>query len=173
MVDGVIAYIGIGSNLGDPLWQSREALRHLAVSSGIVLQGVSSFYKTEPVINDDIPRKAPDSQEWFVNAVAEIRTALSPRGVLNALQLIEKQMGRTRDFKGAPRIIDLDLLLYGQEVISEGDLTVPHPRLHRRRFVLEPFCEIASYVIHPAFGVSMRGLCERLDDRKAVLKIQN
>jgi 7,8-dihydro-6-hydroxymethylpterin-pyrophosphokinase len=77
-------------------------------------------------------------------------------------------MGRVRGPKWGPRVIDLDILLYGQEVIQEGDLVIPHPLLHRRRFVLEPLCELASYAIHPAFGVSIRGLMDRLDDESRV-----
>ena len=77
-------------------------------------------------------------------------------------------MGRSREIKGGPRIIDLDLLLYGQEIIHEVDLMVPHPEIHQRRFVLEPLREIASYFIHPVFGISMRGLKDRLDDHKIV-----
>lgn len=167
-MEGILTYIGIGANVGNPLRQCEESIRMLASSPGIALQRVSSFYKTEPVIDSEEHREDLDNQEWFLNAVAEIRTTISPRALLETLRNIEEQLGRTREFKGAPRIIDLDLLLYGQEVIAEGDLIVPHPRMHKRRFVLEPLCEMASYVIHPAFGISMRGLKERLDDRKAV-----
>lgn len=74
-------------------------------------------------------------------------------------------MGRTEGPKWGPRLIDLDLLLYGQEVVAEGDLNIPHPELHRRRFVLAPLCELASYAIHPAFGISIRGLMDRLADQ--------
>ena len=77
-------------------------------------------------------------------------------------------MGRVRTFAGAPRIIDLDLLLYGHEIIQEVDVIVPHPEMHQRRFVLEPLCEIASYLIHPVFGISMRGLQDRLESQKIV-----
>jgi len=112
-----------------------------------------------------------EKQNWFVNAAAEIRTVLSPRDLLKELQHIENSMGRIRTIKGGPRIIDLDLLLYGQEIHEEEGLTVPHPEMHRRLFVLEPLCEIASYLIHPAFGVSMRGLKDRLDDNKTVERI--
>lgn len=168
MVEGILAYIGVGSNMGDPLRQCEESIRKLSGCSGIAIQRVSSFYKTEPVIDSDEHRADLEHQNWFVNAVVEIRTTLTPRGLLVTLQGIEKQMGRIREFKGAPRKIDLDVLLYDQEVMSEGDLIIPHPLMHKRRFVLEPLCEIASYVIHPAFGVSMRGLKERLDDRKSV-----
>jgi len=91
-----------------------------------------------------------------------------PLDLLRVLQKIEKAMGRVRTFAGAPRIIDLDLLLYGQEVIHEDHLIIPHPEMHKRLFVLEPLCEIASYLIHPSFGVSMRGLKDRLEDQKIV-----
>ena len=77
-------------------------------------------------------------------------------------------MGRTEGQKWGPRVIDLDILLYGQEVVSEGDLTIPHPEMHRRRFVLAPLCELASYVVHPVFGVSIRGLIDRLTDQAQV-----
>ena len=89
---------------------------------------------------------------------------------MKALQLIENSTGRVRTVRGGPRIIDLDLLLYGQEIVREKELTVPHPEMHRRLFVLEPMCEIASYLIHPVFGVSMRGLKDRLNDQQTVLR---
>ncbi len=115
----------------------------------------SSLYRTEPV--------GPE-QPWFVNAVCEIRTALTPRFLFTGLKEIERRMGRTVGAKWGPRIIDLDLLLYGQDIVEEEGLVVPHPELHRRRFVLEPLCEIASYEVHPVFGISMRGLLDRLAD---------
>lgn len=168
-MEGILAYIGIGANVGNPLRQCEESIRALAGSPGLALERVSSFYNTEPVVDSEEHRAELEHQAWFVNAVAEIRTMISPRALLETLRNLEQQMGRTREFKGAPRIIDLDLLLYGQEVIAQRDLIVPHPEMHKRRFVLEPLCEMASYVVHPVFGISMRGLKERLDDRKAVL----
>ena len=128
----------------------------LAEIPGIRLLRTSSLYRTEPV--------GPQDQEWFINAVAEIRTSLPPRVLLETMKDIERRMGRTETVKWGPRVIDLDILLYGQEVIQEGDLVVPHPELHRRRFVLVPLCELASYAVHPAFGVSLRGLLDRLTD---------
>ena len=170
-MNGVISYIGIGSNLGDPLANCREAVAGLSGIPETMLERVSSFYKTEPVTDfpiDEAVREVLKNQGWFTNAVAEIRTRLSPHDLLTELQDIEKVMGRVRTFAGAPRVIDLDLLLYGQEIIHEKDLVVPHPSMHKRRFVLEPLCEIASYAIHPLFGVSMRGLKDRLEDQKKV-----
>jgi 2-amino-4-hydroxy-6-hydroxymethyldihydropteridine diphosphokinase len=109
-----------------------------------------------------------ENQNFFINAVAEIKTTLSARDLLQKLQNIEDDMGRKRVVKGGPRMIDLDLLFYGQNVIEDHDLTVPHPEIQKRRFVLEPLCEIASYFIHPSFGVSICGLKDRLSDNKIV-----
>jgi 2-amino-4-hydroxy-6-hydroxymethyldihydropteridine diphosphokinase len=136
----------------------------LSLTAGVEITRVSPFYKTEPV--------GIENQNMFINAVVEIRTVLSARNLFQALQSIEKDMGRDREVKGGPRIIDLDLLFYGQEVIQDADLIVPHPEIQRRRFVLEPICEIASYLIHPDFGVSMRGLKDRLSDNKMVEMIK-
>jgi len=171
MLESVLAYVGIGSNLGDSPLMCKEALRHLSAAPGVKVERVSSLYKTQPVIVS--PAQGPhmevlQNQNWFINAAAEIRTAWSPAALLHVLQGIEEKLGKVRSFPGAPRIIDLDLLLYRQEIIREADLIVPHPQMHKRRFVLEPLCEIASYLIHPAFGVSMRGLKDRLDDRHEV-----
>lgn len=170
-MEGTLAYVGIGSNLGNPLSQCRESINKLSHVSDMTLERVSSFYKTEPVISNSSigeERNELENQNWFINAVAEIRTTLVPGDLLKVLQNIEKMMGRVRAFAGAPRTIDLDLLLYGQEIINDVDLIVPHPEMHKRLFVLEPLCEIASYLIHPIFGVSMRGLKERLNDQKIV-----
>jgi len=155
-VRGIIAFIGIGSNLRDPAVQCRDAFRRIGAIPEIRLLRRSSLYRTEPV--------GPEDQPWFINAVAEIRTDLPPRKLFEALKGIERKMGRTDGPRWGPRVIDLDLLLYGQKVVAEEDLVIPHPELQRRRFILEPLCELASYVIHPAFGVSVRGLLDRLTD---------
>jgi len=163
-LNGIICYIGIGSNLGNALKNCQHAVESLSLTAGVEITRVSPFYKTEPV--------GIENQNMFINAVVEIRTVLSARNLFQALQSIEKDMGRDREVKGGPRIIDLDLLFYGQEVIQDADLIVPHPEIQRRRFVLEPICEIASYLIHPDFGVSMRGLKDRLTDNKMVEMIK-
>lgn len=159
-MNGIICYIGVGSNLGDSLKNCQRAVENLSRAKGIELTKVSSFYKTEPV--------GIENQNFFVNAVAEIKTILSAQNLLHTLQEIENDMRRERKVKGGPRTIDLDLLFYGQNVIKDDGLTVPHPEINKRRFVLEPLSEIASYFIHPSFGVSVRGLKERLDDDKMV-----
>ncbi|HUN54970.1 MAG TPA: 2-amino-4-hydroxy-6-hydroxymethyldihydropteridine diphosphokinase [Smithella sp.] len=163
-LDGMICYIGIGSNLGDSLKNCKYAVEKISRIKEVELTAQSSCYRTQPV--------GMENQNYFTNAVVEIRTSLSAKDLLRELQNIENGMGRKRDVKGGPRIIDLDLLFYGQNVIEEHDLIVPHPEIQKRRFVLEPLCEIASYFIHPSFGVSVRGLKDRLDDDKVVEIIQ-
>jgi 2-amino-4-hydroxy-6-hydroxymethyldihydropteridine diphosphokinase len=163
-LNGIICYIGIGSNLGNALKNCHHAVESLSLTKGIEITRVSSFYKTDPV--------GIENQNLFINAVVEIKTALSACNLFQTLQNIEKDMGRERAVKGGPRVIDLDLLFYGQEVIHDADLIIPHPEIPKRCFVLEPLCEIASYFIHPDFGVSMRGLKDRLSDNKMVEMIK-
>jgi 2-amino-4-hydroxy-6-hydroxymethyldihydropteridine diphosphokinase len=131
-------------------------MERMHARDGVHVLQRSSLYRTEPVGNFE--------QGWFVNAVVEIRTVLRAGELLQALLAIEKAMGRERGAPWGPRIIDLDILLYGQEIIAAPDMVIPHPSFHRRRFVLTPFHEIAPYMIHPAFGVSIRGLLDRLED---------
>jgi 2-amino-4-hydroxy-6-hydroxymethyldihydropteridine diphosphokinase len=185
---GTICYIGIGSNLGNPLQNCKNAVGRISRIYGVKLIKVSSFYLTEPVEtnahkysienhanfdgdgNKKNNTKVLESmhKEWFINTVAEIETNLSANDLLMKLQDIETKMGRKRKIKGEPRVIDLDLLFYGQDIINEYNLIVPHPEIHKRRFVLEPLSEIASFYIHPAFGVSIRGLKDRLKDQSIV-----
>jgi len=155
-IRGTVAFIGIGATLGDPAAQCRDAVRCVGATPGVCVLRSSSLYRTAPV--------GPEKQGWFINAVVEVRTDLSPTKFFEALKAIERQMGRTDGPRWGPRVIDLDILLYGQEVVDREGLKIPHPEMHRRRFVLEPLCELASYAIHPAFGVSARGLLDRLTD---------
>ncbi len=173
-MEGVICYVGIGSNMGDAARNCRQAIILLSQVEGVKVVCASSFYKTQPVIPEMTGGRSPEeirqleNQDWFVNAVVEIRTTLRARKILDELLQIEASMGRKRTLKGGSRIIDMDLLFYGQDVIEVTGLSIPHPEAHRRRFVLEPMCEIASYFIHPSYGVSMRGLKDRLDDQNQV-----
>lgn len=153
---GVVAYIGIGANLGSPADQCREAVEKLRETPGITVLRTSSLYRTEPL--------GPQNQDWFINAVTEIRTEIPHRRLFEVLKNIEKLMGRVEGVHWGPRVIDLDLLLYGQAVIEEEGLKIPHPEMHKRRFVLAPLCEIASYTIHPLYNVSARGLLDRLPE---------
>ncbi len=159
----VISYLGIGSNLGDPIENCRKALSEIASLKNVQVLRRSSLYRTEPV--GDIP------QDWFVNGVVEVRTTFTAPQLLKALQWVEQALGRERRGRWEPRIIDIDILLYGQEVIKTESLVVPHPELHKRRFVLMPINEIAPYVIHALYGISMKGLLDRLEDDHAVERI--
>jgi len=151
------AYIGLGSNRRPREETLRQALAELARRKGITVVTVSSFVETEPVGG---PPQGP-----FINAAAELRTALSPRELLNALQQVEDQFGRERAVRWGPRTLDLDLLLYEDLIIREPDLQVPHPLMHRRRFVLEPLCEIAPHARHPLLCKSVRELLDDLADQ--------
>lgn len=161
---GIISFIGVGANQGRPAAQCLEAIEHMHAAFGIRVLRRSSLYRTEPL--------GLQEQDWFVNAVVEIRTVLQAGDLLQALQAVERRMGRERDVRWGPRVIDLDILLYGQEVIQSPDMDIPHPEFHKRRFVLVPFNEIAPYALHPAFGVSIHGLLERLEDKLQVELIQ-
>lgn len=158
-----ICFIGVGSNLGDPLSNCLDAIAHVASLEQTTLTKQSSLYRTEPVGFKD--------QGWFVNGVIEVKTAHSPRTLLSALKGIEYEMGRKEGQRWGPRLIDLDILFYGQEILNEEALVIPHPELHKRRFVLIPLNEIAAYVIHPTFGVSVQGLLDRLEDNSEVVPV--
>lgn len=155
-----VAYVALGSNLGDRLAILREALRRLRQLGRI--EAVSSVYETDPVGYDDQPP--------FLNAVALLRTDLDPNTLLARLLAIEADLGRVRTFPNAPRTLDLDLLFYDDLILNAPDLTLPHPRLHERAFVLVPLAEIAPELIHPILGVGTKQLLEVVDDqdRKAV-----
>ena len=138
------AFIGLGANLGDPEAQVRRAFAALAELPRTRLLAASSLYRSAPV--------GVVGQLDFVNAVAELETALSARALLEALLAEESRFGRTREFPNAPRTLDLDLLLYGDRVIAEPGLLVPHPRMHERAFVLAPLAEIAPDIAIPGRG---------------------
>ncbi|HKJ91919.1 MAG TPA: 2-amino-4-hydroxy-6-hydroxymethyldihydropteridine diphosphokinase [Longimicrobiales bacterium] len=136
------AYLGIGSNLGDRDANLAGALELLDARVGI--DAVSSVYESEPV--------GYTAQPDFLNLVARVRTELAPRDLLEALQGVERELGRERHFRNAPRVIDVDLLLYDQLELSEPGLTVPHPRMLERDFVLRPLVELEPELRHPEAG---------------------
>jgi 2-amino-4-hydroxy-6-hydroxymethyldihydropteridine diphosphokinase len=139
------AYVGLGGNLGDRTAMMRAALDQLAAEPGVEMIAVSTVRETEPVGFVDQPR--------FLNAAAAVETELPARELLERLLAIEGRLGRTREGRRfGPRTIDLDLLLYGDEMIDEPGLTVPHPRLHERPFVLEPLAELDPGLVVPGQG---------------------
>ncbi len=137
------AFIALGANLEDPAAQVRAALADLTGSGDIALVAASSLYRTAPIGAD-----GPD----YINAVAAVETHLSPTELLHRLFAVEAHFGRTRSYRNAPRTLDLDLLLYDDQVLDGPELTLPHPRLHLRAFVLVPLAEIAPDLALPGRG---------------------
>ena len=139
----VDAYVGLGSNLGDSAGEVERALGEIAALPGTTLVARSSLYRTAPIDagGDD-----------YVNAVAHVRTRLAPAALLTALQAIERAHGRERPFIHAPRTLDLDLLLHGDTVLASDPLTLPHPSLHERAFVVVPLAEVAPGLVVPGHG---------------------
>lgn len=155
------AFVALGSNLGDRLGNLGTAVGLLAREPGFVLRKVSLAYESEPV---------GPPQPRYLNAVAQIGTLLSPRATLQRLQSVEDAMGRVRRERWGSREIDLDLVLYGDRVLQETGLQIPHPLLAERAFVLAPLAEIAPEVVHPVRRLTARALLERLppQERAAV-----
>ena len=149
------AYVGLGSNMGDRERMLWSAVHMLAFSPEVEVVAVSSVRETDPVGLADQPR--------FLNAAVALDTELEPRALLELLMAVERELGRTRDGpRFGPRTIDLDLLLYGDEVVDEPGLTVPHPRLHERRFVLEPLAELNDELTVPEKG-AVQALLARVE----------
>ena len=138
------AFVGIGSNLGDREENLRRAVDLLSKEDGIAVTAVSEIRETEPV--------GPVEQGPFLNGAVRIETAVGPRELLDRLLAVEQRLGRVREERWGPRTIDLDLLLYGDEAVDEPGLTVPHPRLHERRFALEPLADLAPSLEIPGKG---------------------
>lgn len=157
------AYIGLGSNLGEGLSNLQAAWQRLGLLPGITLQALSAPYRTSPV--------GMQSSSWFTNAVGRIATTLAPEELLQCLLQIEEEMGRRREL-GQDRQIDLDILLYGDRVVMVPGLSIPHPRMHKRLFVLEPLCELNAELRHPVLGRSMRELLQemRRDQSQSIQK---
>lgn len=160
------AYIGIGSNLGDKRNNCLQAVEEMGQIPGCKITGCSELYLTKPW--------GVEGQEWYANAVASLSTKISAQDLLKDLQAIEADMGRVRKEKWEARIIDLDILLFGDDIIDEENLKVPHPFMHLRKFVLVPLTQLASGLIHPSLGMTMDELLLKLpDDDQEIISFED
>jgi 2-amino-4-hydroxy-6-hydroxymethyldihydropteridine diphosphokinase len=157
------AFIGIGSNMGVPAENCEKAIQLLKATTEIEVVAQSCLYESEPVGKTD--------QNWFVNAVVAIRTLLTAEELLDRVLTIEKDLGRERREKWGPRIIDLDLLAYENHVTSSNALTLPHPEMTKRRFVLLPLSEFANNYLHPVENKTIHELLQELPQKPQVKKI--
>jgi 2-amino-4-hydroxy-6-hydroxymethyldihydropteridine diphosphokinase len=154
----VVAYLGLGANEGEPRRQLQEAITLLAATDEIEVVKASSFYLNPPL--------GPPDQPWYVNAVLQVRTRLTPEELLRVLHRVEDELGRERRERWGPRRLDLDLLLYDGVILSGPDLCLPHPEMHKRSFVLVPLAEIAPQAWHPVLEKSAAELLAELDPRE-------
>ena len=151
-----LACIALGSNLGDRQGTLEGAIAALSGTRGVVVRKVSSFHETEPV-------GGPPDQGPFLNAAAVLETTLDPFGLLHVLQAIETRFGRTRSVRWGERTLDLDLLLFDEQIVTTAELAIPHPRMATRRFVLEPLAEIAPDVVDPVSHQTIAALLAALE----------
>jgi len=157
------AYISIGSNLGDRLEYLKKAWQLLQAREEIRLMQLSSCYETEPL--------GYTKQGKFINAVFSLKTSCTPHALLAILQGIESALGRERTVHWGPRSVDLDILFYADAVLQDSLLTIPHPRLTERAFVLVPLAEIAPLLVHPLTGKTVRQHLEEVEGRYGVVKL--
>jgi 2-amino-4-hydroxy-6-hydroxymethyldihydropteridine diphosphokinase len=155
-----VGYLSLGSNVGDREAQLREAQNRLAALGRVISR--SAFYETEPV--------EFTQQPWFVNCAVGLETTLVPQELMASILAIEEKMGRRREQKKGPRTIDIDILLFGDEIVESSALIIPHPAMHQRRFVLEPLAEIAPEVRHPILKKTIQELLDELPPGQAVKK---
>lgn len=151
-------YISVGSNIGDKLSNCQQGIDALTRLRGTVLMQQSEFFKTEPVDFTD--------QDWFINTVIQINTDLDPFRLLDEFHAIQCGAGREKDpVRYGPRVLDLDIIFYDDVVMNTAELVIPHPRMHERRFVLRPLCDISPDIIHPVFLKDVKTLLDMLDDQ--------
>jgi 2-amino-4-hydroxy-6-hydroxymethyldihydropteridine diphosphokinase len=155
-----VVYLSLGSNLGDREAQLRDAQSRLGTAGRVITE--SSFYETEPV--------EFTQQPWFLNCAVALETSQTPERLMTSILRIEEEMGRRRVQKKGPRSIDIDILLFGDTIMDSQEITIPHPSMHQRRFVLEPLAEIAPNARHPVFKKTIRELCDALPAGQAVQK---
>ncbi len=161
-----IAYISAGSNIGDRLQNCRKGIESLTASAKSRILAQSRFYMTEPVDYED--------QDWFINLMVKLETALDPFQLLDQIETVQRAAGRMRDaIRYGPRILDLDIIFFDDRIINSERLVVPHPRMHQRRFVLKPICDIDPTIIHPVLKKDMQSLLDRLgEDEQKVIEYQ-
>jgi 2-amino-4-hydroxy-6-hydroxymethyldihydropteridine diphosphokinase len=153
-------FLGLGTNLGDREANLKTAVGSIIKNIGTVVR-ISSVYETEPW--------GFRTEDLFLNMVVETETGLKPSGLLGRILMIEAEMGRLRGGKGySSRIIDLDILLYGETIMDTKSLVIPHPKFHERRFVLVPLCEIAPVLVHPVLKKSIKTLLKECPDKGKV-----
>jgi 2-amino-4-hydroxy-6-hydroxymethyldihydropteridine diphosphokinase len=155
-------FLGLGANVGDREDTIRRAVSLISEVEDVRLVSTSSLFETEPV---GITEQPP-----FINATAEVETGRLPRELFTEIKVIEKKLGRTETVRWGPRVIDIDILLFGQNIIDERDLVIPHPEMTERAFVLVPLSEIAPDVLHPIEGKTIRELLLDLDKREGVVR---
>ncbi|MBN1957443.1 MAG: 2-amino-4-hydroxy-6-hydroxymethyldihydropteridine diphosphokinase [Desulfuromonadales bacterium] len=159
------AFLGFGGNLDAPLQRFRAARDSLAAHELITSVSSSPLYRTPPI-------GGPQGQSDYLNAVIEIETGLTASDLLQLCRHIEDLAGRTREVHWGPRTLDIDLLLYAEQIIATPELTLPHPRLHQRHFVLMPLCDLDRTLVHPVLHLTTGELLERLPPAKGITQIQ-
>lgn len=159
-----IAYISVGSNIGDGAMNCNNGMAAIAAVDEIEVLAQSRLFLTEPVDYLDQP--------WFTNAMIKVRTSLEPLALLAVLKRIEREAGRkAQKVRFGPRVLDLDILFYEDRVLNSEALVLPHPRMHKRHFVLRPFCDIDPNVEHPVYKKNIRELYDMLDERGQKVRV--
>ena len=158
-----LAYISVGSNMGNRLQNCREGITALTRSSESRIMAQSRIYTTEPVDYED--------QDWFINMVVKLETTNDPFELLENIKSVQRAAGRKRDvIRFGPRVLDLDIIFFDDLVLDSNRLVVPHPRMHQRRFVLKPICDIDPTIVHPVLKKDMQSLLDGLgkDEQKVI-----
>ena len=153
------AILSVGSNIGDSLSNCHKGIKALALTGNIFVEAESNFYKTEPVDYSD--------QEWFINCAVKIKTVLNPFELLDELKSVEKILGRKdKAIRFGPRILDMDIIFFDEIILKTANLVIPHPKMHKRRFVLAPVCDITPDIIHPLFRKNVKEIFDSIDENK-------
>jgi 2-amino-4-hydroxy-6-hydroxymethyldihydropteridine diphosphokinase len=152
-----IVYMAVGSNMGDKMANCQQGIRRFLAATGCEIKGQSKYYRTAPV--DFL------EQDWFINGAIRVVTTCSPETLLEAAKSAEQVAGRLpKGIRFGPRVLDLDIIFYGHQVIDRPGLKIPHPRMHIRRFVLQPICDIDPEFRHPVLQKTVLNLLQQIDD---------